>query len=110
MVEPDSLAYCAVIDWGSAGWGDPARDFSGIPLRAVPFLLEGYREVRPPAGDATLEARILWCHLQLALLTMRRGPQPNLSWAERPMGMILDVLRFFVDPPGKRWRLLSPPK
>jgi aminoglycoside phosphotransferase (APT) family kinase protein len=58
----------AIIDWGDAGWGDPALDFGEMPLAAIPFVLEGYRGVAPALlGDAP-EARILaqqlWCGLE----------------------------------------------
>lgn len=64
MVQGHPYRYAAVLDWGSAGWGDPAWDFAGIPLRAVPYLLKGYRTVAPLEGDETAEARILWRHVQ----------------------------------------------
>ncbi len=95
--------YLALIDWGACGWGDPAYDFAGIPLGAVPAMLTGYREIsREPEGN--LEARILWRHLQIALYLLGRPPQPGLSWAERPAGMTLEILRFFLDDPGEPWR------
>ena len=97
------LACRAVIDWGSAARGDPAFDFAGVPLRAVPFMLEGYRRVSALDGDAPVEARILWRHLHLSLYVLGRGPLPGWSWAERPLPMLLDVLRFFVDAPGGAW-------
>jgi aminoglycoside phosphotransferase (APT) family kinase protein len=109
MVDPGSLEYLALIDWGAAGWGDPAQDFAGLPLRAVPWALAGHREVAPVDGDETVEARILWRHLQLALWLLRRSPQPGRSWAERPVAMFIEVLRFFLEGPGERWRALAPP-
>ena len=108
MVEPGSLRYLAVVDWGSSGWGDVAWDFLGIPLRAVPFMLEGHREIAPLDGDETAEARILWRHLQIAIWLMRRGPQPIHSWAERPWAMFLEITRFLLDPPDPRWRAYMP--
>jgi len=109
MVDPKSLEYLALIDWGSAGWGDPAQDFAGFPLRAVPWVLAGHREVAPVDGDETVEARILWRHIQLSLWLLRRGPQPGRSWAERPVAMFVEVLQFFLEGPGDRWRALAPP-
>jgi aminoglycoside phosphotransferase (APT) family kinase protein len=109
MVASGSLEYLALIDWGSAGWGDPAWDFAGFPLRAVPWVLAGHREVAPVDGDETVEARILWRHLQLSLWLLRRSPQPGRSWAERPVAMFTEVLRFFLEGPGDRWRKLAPP-
>ncbi len=110
MVTPGAHEYLALLDWGNAGWGDPAQDFAGVPLRAVPFMLEGYREISPVPGDETAEARILFKHLQIALYLARRGPQPGKSWAERPLGALLEVLRFFAAHPGGGWQELRPPE
>src|SRR4051794_23870426 len=44
MVRGVDHRYAAVLDWGGARLGDPAMDFAGVPLRAGPFMLEGYRE------------------------------------------------------------------
>lgn len=103
MVEAGSLQYLAVLDWGSCGWGDPAWDFAGVPLRVAPAMLEGYGAVAPFDGGENVEARILWRHLQLSLYLLRRESQPGRSWAERPLGMLLDVMRFALHPPGETW-------
>ena len=108
MVSGRPPRYEAVIDWGSAAIGDVALDFAGVPLSAVPYLLAGHREVAPLDGDATAEARILWRHLQLSIWTLPRGAVPGRSWAERPLPMLLEVLRFFVEPPDDVWRSLGP--
>lgn len=106
MIDVDSLDYVAVLDWGSCEWGDVARDFAGVPLRAVPAMLEGYREGRPT--DEGLLARIVWRHLQIALHQLRGKPVPDYSWAERPMGMLLEVLRFFGEQTESEWRRWGP--
>lgn len=108
MVDSPFHRYAAVLDWGSTGWSDPAWDFAGIPLRAVPFLLEGYRAIAPLEADAAAEARILWRHVQLALFTAQRAPQPAHSWAERPLPMLLEIARFFLSCPPDRWQELRP--
>src|SRR5215472_13511633 len=108
MVRSGSLDYLAILDWGCAGWGDPAWDFFGLPLRAAPFLLDGHREVAPLDGDDTAEARILWRHLQCSLSVLPRGAAPGLSWGERPLAWLLELLRFFLEPPPRRWRELAP--
>ena len=105
---PDGGAYVAVLDWGGCGWVDPARDFAGIPLRAVPAMLRGYATVAGDADDA-FRARIVHRHLQLALFNLGRGPQPAMSWAERQASMLVDVLRFFVDAP-REWSAVRPPR
>lgn len=101
-------AYRAILDWGCAGLGDPAWDCFGMPLRAVPFLLEGHREVAPLDGDETAEARILWRHLQWSLACLPRGAVPGQSWGERPLAWLLEVLRFFLEDPPPSWRPLAP--
>ena len=108
MVRAGTLEYLAVLDWGGSGWGDPAWDFAGVPLRVVPSMLEGYGEVAAPDGEETVEARILWRHLQLGLYLLRRDPQPGRSWAERPLGMLVDVTRFLLGDPGRGWTRWTP--
>jgi aminoglycoside phosphotransferase (APT) family kinase protein len=108
MVQRRTLEYEAVLDWGGSGWGDPAWDFAGVPLRVVPSMLDGYRGVAPLAANETAEARILWRDLQLSLYLMRRDPQPGRSWAERPLGMVLEVTRFLLGSPGERWSRWTP--
>jgi Ser/Thr protein kinase RdoA (MazF antagonist) len=107
MVTADGHRYLALIDWGSACYGEPAWDFAGIPLRAVPCMLEGYRQASPTTRDEVTEPRILWRHLQLALWLMGREPQPGRSWAERPLAMFIGIMRFFLecdDPAWQPWR------
>jgi aminoglycoside phosphotransferase (APT) family kinase protein len=106
MVQAHPLEYRAVIDWGGAGWGDVANDFAGVPLRAVPFMLDGHRELAPL--DDGIEARIVLRHLQLMLLILPRGAVPGRSWAERPLPMLLEILRFFLAQPGGPWAKLGP--
>ncbi len=108
MVGQGTHDYRAIIDWGRAGWADAAHDFASVSLRAVPFLLQGHREVAPLDGDETAEARILWRYLQLALLIMPRQPDPRRSWAERPWSLWLEVLRFFAGPLDSAWRESAP--
>lgn len=109
MVEPENHRYRAIIDWGSAGWADATHDFAAVPLRGVPLLLQGHREIAPLDRDDTAEARILWRYLQLALLIMPRQLDPLRSWAERPWALWLEVLRFFAGPLNRSWAALAPP-
>jgi len=55
----------ALIDWGDAGWGDPALDFAAVPLDSISAALEGYG-ARQRLGVHP-EARIIWDHLDCAL-------------------------------------------
>ena len=106
MVRSGSLEYLAVLDWGSSGWGDPAWDFAGMPLRAVPFILEGHRQIAPLDADETAEARILWRQFQIALWSFSREPQPDHSWGERPAAMLIEIMRFLLESPDPRWKAL----
>ncbi len=108
MVAETGWEYRAILDWGCAGLGDPAWDFFGLPLRAIPFMLAGHRAVAPLPDDYGAEARILWRHLQFALATLPRGAAPGMSWGERPLAWLLEIFRFFADEPGPRWRDLRP--
>jgi Ser/Thr protein kinase RdoA (MazF antagonist) len=108
LIDPTVMEYRAVLDWGCAGLGDPAWDFFGMPLLAVPAMLDGHRSIAPLDGDDTVEARILWRHLQYSLAILPRGSAPGLSWGERPMAWLLEVFRFFTEPVGARWQDLRP--
>jgi aminoglycoside phosphotransferase (APT) family kinase protein len=108
LVQPDSLAYLALIDWGGCGWGDPALDFSGMPLRAVLDVLAGYREIAIVPNDHTAEARILRYHLHFALINIRNEPQPLRSWGERPLGYLLEIMHFLLTSSSSRWAELRP--
>jgi hypothetical protein len=66
-------------------------------------MLEGYQEVAPLPEDETAEARILWRHLRVSLYLLGRPPQQGLSWAERPVAMLLEIMRFFLGSPGRSW-------
>jgi aminoglycoside phosphotransferase (APT) family kinase protein len=57
----------AILDWGDAGWGDPALDFVGIPLDAIPPAWEGYESEAPGALGFFPEARFVWDKIQAAL-------------------------------------------
>ena len=40
----------AIIDWGDAGWGDPALELSEVPVRAIPYVLDAYRREAAPTA------------------------------------------------------------
>jgi hypothetical protein len=82
----------AVIDWGDAGWGDPALEFFQIPLAAVPSVMTGYESDGPGLLGDLPEARIIWDKLDYA-----RHALPG----DR---RLLDELRRFVRTADDRWR------
>jgi hypothetical protein len=109
MVRNEPPVYTALLDWGNAAWGTAVDDLAVLPLSAVPFMLEGHREIAPLDDDAHAEFRVLWRHLLLMLWLIARGPLPGSSWAERPLSMLLDTLLFFASGPPELWRVLQPP-
>jgi aminoglycoside phosphotransferase (APT) family kinase protein len=48
----------ALLDWGDAGWGDPALELAEVPLNVVPLVLQGYRS--EAHLDDAAETRMLW--------------------------------------------------
>jgi hygromycin-B 7''-O-kinase len=97
LVDPASLEFLALIDWAGAGWLDPAWDFAGVPLRAVPFMLAGHRAVSPLVDDATAEARILWCHTQFALSIVRGTAAPTPGAPDPALTKLLADVREFAQ-------------
>ena len=61
----------AVLDWGDAGWGDPALELAQVRLDAAPFVLQGY-ESEAHLDDAA-EARMLWDKLCAAVEQFEKG-------------------------------------
>lgn len=86
--------YVALLDWGGAGWGDPAGDFSGISLHAVPFVLAGHRKITLLEHDDTAEARILWSYLQLALFSLNRARMVGSERDQRNERLVRDTRQF----------------
>ena len=85
----------ALIDWGDAGWGDPALEFAEIPLRFVPFVLSAYQShAQGLLGDLP-EARILWDKLNYALHALPEDLR------------LLDELRRFVRTDDRWCRVIT---
>jgi aminoglycoside phosphotransferase (APT) family kinase protein len=109
LIRPGTREFAAVIDWGDAAWSDPAADLAKVPLRAVPAALDGYRQANTADAEVVTEARVLWFHLGWALAALGRLPRPYEStWSAPPAGRILEILRFFLEPPGPVWSALGP--
>jgi aminoglycoside phosphotransferase (APT) family kinase protein len=96
LVDPATLTYRALIDWGGAGWGDGAWDFCPLALRAVPFVLAGYRAVAPLDNDDAAAARIAWHHVQLALYFIRPDRHPPHALAAARIRRLLAELGWFL--------------
>lgn len=103
MVDPHSLGYLALIDWGGAGWGDPTWGFVPVSLRTVPALLVGYRAVAALDQDHTAEARIVWHHLQFAIYSLHRQGSRAQAGAMQRLAQLQHDLRMLLDQPTTRW-------
>jgi aminoglycoside phosphotransferase (APT) family kinase protein len=77
----------ALLDWGDAGWGDPALELAEVPLTVVPLVLQGYRS--EGYLDDAAEPRILWDKLSSAAEQIEQtGDQDSslaflLAWVRR---------------------------
>jgi Ser/Thr protein kinase RdoA (MazF antagonist) len=81
-------ALRAIIDWGDAGWGDPALEFAAVPIDAMPWTLEGYTVEAPGLLGARPEVRFAWDKLVGSLEDLRDHPDRPLDWPA-----LLDDLR-----------------
>ncbi len=99
----DSLGAVHLIDWGDAGFGDPAHDFQSLPMRSVETALRGYRQVRD--DDPTLEKRIVRRIVARSLSNLRRTPLSGPSWYRPIAANLTDLLTFAIDHPTAwaRW-------
>lgn len=111
MVAGDGSSV-ALVDWGCAEWGNPARDLVGVPVRALPTLLSGYRSAAgaPPSDDGLdLERDALWYHLYLALARLLKSPsaagtRPGAQdWAAPRSATLLDLLAFVAGAGAESW-------
>jgi aminoglycoside phosphotransferase (APT) family kinase protein len=103
----------AIIDWGSARWGDPVRDFADFPTRALSEVLSGYRAAGRPSCSSVdrwcegvaLEAGTLWWQLVLAMAKLVGGPSTSeaRNWAAPRQARLLEILRFLSDTPPSPW-------
>jgi aminoglycoside phosphotransferase (APT) family kinase protein len=110
LVDHNTHAYRALIDWAGVFWGDRAYDFAVGSLKAVPWMLEGYKRVTPVAADATIEARILWQRLRIGLYGLRPGWQRGEVWATERVDRILAGMGVFLNAPCARWLVDLEPK
>lgn len=73
VIVGDDGALHALIDWGDAGWGDPAIDLAELPVDAWRLALEGYGAL----GDDAIPL-LLWQRLDYALAHLAQ-PKPRAA-------------------------------
>lgn len=102
----------ALLDWGCAEWGSPARDLVGLPIRDLPCLLAGYRSAIGGAPSSNglddgsaLERNALWYHLYLALARLLKEPSTSedRNWAAPRSATLIDVLAFSSGAAAESW-------
>jgi aminoglycoside phosphotransferase (APT) family kinase protein len=104
MVKPDDHSFLAIIDWGNAGWGDPATEFRIANIQALPYMLEGYRSVMPLEREETIEARILWDQLGLALRRMNLELEFGVvKHGFQPFNGLMQLWRFTHQQQNSSW-------
>jgi aminoglycoside phosphotransferase (APT) family kinase protein len=91
-------ALAALIDWGDAGWGDPALDFAALPVDGMTIALEALEEIAPDILGDGVEARGLWARLTGALERMTMDPRRD--------GKLKELVRFAAGAPP-RWRAFT---
>lgn len=99
----DAGEVTALLDWGCAEWGSPARDLVGLPLEDLPDLLSGYRTA--DSSDLELERDSLWYHLYLALARLLKEPSTSedRNWAAPRTATLLDLLAFTTGAGTEPW-------
>jgi aminoglycoside phosphotransferase (APT) family kinase protein len=68
----------ALLDWGDAGWGDPAYDLARAPLEALAPMLAAYEAASRRGLGPDVRGRILRYRLG-RLLRWARGPSEALG-------------------------------
>jgi aminoglycoside phosphotransferase (APT) family kinase protein len=111
LVDPETHSYRALIDWAGAMWGDCAFDLAVVALQAVPLLLQGYRSIIAFDADPTLEERVLWHHMRVALYGLWRAPGQDGERARRRMERLFGgISAFLASRQGERLADLRPPE
>lgn len=115
LVVNDSGEVTAIIDWGSACWGEAARDLGSFRTSTLPAILDVYRDVarlqETAAGVvASLEASVLWYQLFFALAKLlgRQSTSETRNWSAPRGARILEVMRFLSTNIPDHWRNLFP--
>jgi aminoglycoside phosphotransferase (APT) family kinase protein len=103
-------AYRALLDWGDMSLADPRSDLVDVPLRAVPYVLEGYQQETAIDDLDFWRAGILWSQLEGALRYLTNPPSHVPHWGFPPGGRVFEMLAFFSSEAAEGWPRLSPPE
>lgn len=92
-----------LVDWGEATWGDPAFDLAHLPVRTLPFVVDGYRQVGAFDLDDTAEVRMLWDQLDVA--RWRINSRHRHDWRRSRSARTFELVAAAMEWPD-RWRRL----
>jgi aminoglycoside phosphotransferase (APT) family kinase protein len=104
MVDPAG-DYLALLDWGDAGWGDPAIEFATLAVDRLGSLLDGYGEAAPGLIDDQFVGRVFWNQIGHALRKAARPRSPQRAAAALDG---LARLATFARAGEARWRAWLP--
>lgn len=96
----DQGRFEAVIDWGDAGWGDPAINFHCLPAEYLPEILDAFGEI-----DTQLAGRCLYGALAFAVNDIHRpedATQPYRNGGHRRWRSLARLIK--RDDLGDEWR------
>jgi aminoglycoside phosphotransferase (APT) family kinase protein len=104
----------AIIDWGSACWGEAVRDLAGFRTSQLPTVVDAYRNAarshQADAGglDVALEAGVIWYQLFFALskLLGRQSTSEARNWSAPREARLLELMRFLSGDVPDRWSTL----
>jgi len=94
VMSDDAGRFVALIDWGDAGWGDPALELAELPVEAWRLALDGYEAAGGELGDHP-ESLMLWQRIDRALLHLAEATPRAARYDE--------LVRLAAAPPP-RWR------
>jgi aminoglycoside phosphotransferase (APT) family kinase protein len=98
FVDPNIKQLTAIIDWGDAAWGDPAGEFSSMPLVAVPEMFAGYEEAGGNIDDG-MRARALMFGLGLSMWELREldADRFDRRWWRHPPGGLSETFAIIEE-------------
>lgn len=107
LILDDSGAVTAIIDWGSACWGEPARDLASFRTATLPGIVDTYRQVAGGVAGS-LEASVLWYQLFFALAKLlgRTSTSEKRNWSAPRGARLLEIMRFLSADVPDPWGTL----
>ncbi len=97
--------YLALLDWGDAGWVDPALELATFAIDWIADLVAGYAEAAPELVDDGFPGRVLWNQIGHSLRKAAKPRPPRTS--ALGLARLRRLAAFARADPGP-WRALLP--